>query len=458
MAAVLLRARGVEADAVPPLLVALVLLAVLPATAAAAPPWSDPRTLSAGHLFIEDLGLTATGDGSVAALWSWQDGLPPAATRGASLAVRRPHEEGFGRERVAPVPVGAPVGYARSRLAVLSREPASGGRTRLAVALGGASSGLGRPRTLVVRERLASAGLAGNASGDLAAVWFEDRGVRDDRVQVALRHRGARFGAPLLLARDRVRSVSVAVGARGDVLVAWDARGVVRTRLRPAGSTRFGRVQTIRSQPAFGADLRTAVDGRGRAAVAWASQLRTEGGEAGPVRLQVAVRPVGARAFLPAQLLERLDPARAPRGLDLELDPAGRPVVAWVGHDHEGPRLRVAVADARLRFGVPETVTASARDLALDDLAVGRDGRRLLVWTAFGPGEASQVLAAHAAPGAAFGAQEEVSAAQEARRARAVLDPVSGRATVAWSNRPAGSGGPLASIRTVVQAATRAGG
>ena len=37
----------------------------------------------------------------------------------------------------------------------------------------------------------------------------------------------------------------------------------------------------------------------------------------------------------------------------------------------------------------------------------------------------------------------------------AALDPATGRPTIVWSNRPEGSGGPVAQIATLAQAATR---
>ena len=108
-----------------------------------------------------------------------------------------------------------------------------------------------------------------------------------------------------------MRSVSAAIGSRGDVLVAWDARGKIRTRFRRHGHG-FGRAETLRSDPTFFARLRTAVASSGRAYVAWAAQFLSEGGDRGPGFSEVAVRPAGAARFRRAQRLERA--RRRPHG------------------------------------------------------------------------------------------------------------------------------------------------
>src|SRR5215208_380449 len=69
--------------------------------------------------------------------------------------------------------------------------------------------------------------VAGN--GGALAAWRYQQGERADRVYVALRRAGHGFGKPRRLATGRIRGVATAIGERGDVLVSWDARGVLRT-------------------------------------------------------------------------------------------------------------------------------------------------------------------------------------------------------------------------------------
>ena len=131
------------------------------------------------------------------------------------------------------------------------------------------------------------------------------------------------------------------------------------------------------------------------------------------------MRPSGHR-FRAAQRLERDGAsfaASAPVALALT---GGRDAsVAWTGFDGANARVRVASTDPSARFGAPQDVSPAGRDGVVSDLAAA-GGTRLVVWDN-GSFDANQVFAAVAPAGAAFGAAEAVSAAQEARAGRAVL-------------------------------------
>ncbi|HYM57553.1 MAG TPA: hypothetical protein VES79_06270 [Solirubrobacteraceae bacterium] len=445
------------------LLLAVCCLAGLPSTVRAAPPWSAPQDLSAPHLFASDPAIAFAGDGTALAAWRWQDGIREQAHGGEAAAARAPGAAAFGAERrLSPAGrVGRPLMYGRSRTVLGLVRPVGSNRdprSQLRVAFGRADGSFGGSRLIVARPRIAPPRLAGNARGDLAFAWFEDRGTSNDRVHVSLRRAGGSFGSPILIAQERVRSVSVAVGTRGDVLVAWDARGVVRTRVKAVGRASFGPVETIRSEDAFFADLRTALTANGRAYVAWGAQLRTEGGDTGPVFFHAAVRPAGGSRFRAAQLLDRLGAERAANPLELAIVGGGSAaVVAWTGYDGSTNRVRVAETDAAGRFGGPLDVSPPGTDAVLSDLAAGAGGQRLAVWTATSATQRRQVQAAFAAPGATFGPPELVSANEEADTGGAAFDPRTAVPTVLWVNRAAGSTQPLTDIRTFAQAAARTG-
>ena len=289
--------------------------------------------------------------------------------------------------------------------------------------------------------------LAVNARGDAAIAYFQDRGVDNDRVLVSVRRAGGSFGAPFQVGHGRIRSVAIAVGPRGDLLVAWNAAGVIRARYRAPSSTGFQPIETISSDPTDFAQMRAAVADGGRCYLAWSAQLLTEGGSRGPVYNEVAVRPSGHR-FRAAQLLER-DGSNRSQSL-IAIATQGRDAsVAWTGFDGVNSRVRVAATDSAAVFGAPQDVSPAGRDGVVSDLAAA-GGTRLVVWDN-GGFDANQVFAALAAPGAPFGAAEAVSAAQEARAGRAILSPAP---TVVWSNRPAGSHPPggIAAVQTFAQA------
>ena len=432
---------------------AALLALVLPAAAAADPPWSATQNLSLPHLFVDPVAITASGDGTALASWSWQDGTGASARTGSSLASRAPGASTFGTERAAPSGTVDIAGYAQTRAIALTDRaigPANVGRTRLQVAFGTTSGTFGTPRTIADGPRLVRPVLAVNARGDAAIAYFQDRGVADDRVFVSVRRAGGSFGAPFQVGHGSIRSVAVAVGPRGDLLVAWDARGTIRARYRSPNASGFQPIETISSDPTFFAQIHAAVADAGRCYLAWSAQFLSEGGTRGPVFNEVAVRPSGHR-FRAAQLLERDAETRSQEPIALATE--GRDAtVAWTGFDGANARVRVASTDPNARFGAPQDVSPAGRDGVVSDLAAA-GGTRLVVWDN-GSFDANQVFAAVAAPGAAFGAPEAVSAAQEARAGRAILGA---RPTVVWTNRPAGSHphGSIAAVQTFAQAATR---
>jgi hypothetical protein len=432
---------------------ACLLALALPATALADPPWSPTQNVSTPHEFVDPVDVTASGDGTALAWWMSSEGVP-SRPPDYSLASRPPGATVFGPERVAPAGAVDIAGYAQTRAIALAAPPvALTAPTRLAVAFGSTSGTFGALRTIVVDSKVHNpARLAVNALGDAAIAYFRDLGTTNDRVMVSLRRAGGSFGAPFQVAHGRLRSVAIAVGPSGDVLVAWDAAGVIRARYRAPSSTGFQPIETIASDPTDFAQIQAAVADGGRCYLAWSAQLLTEGGSRGPVYNEVAVRPSGHR-FRAAQRLERDGSTRSQAPIAIATQ--GRDAtVAWTGFDGANSRVRVASTDPTARFGAPQDVSPAGRDGVVSDLAAG-GGTHLVVWDN-GSFDANQVFAAVAPPGGPFGAAEAISAAQEARAGHATL---AGGPTVVWTNRPAGSHPPggSAALQTFAQAATRTG-
>ena len=250
--------------------------------------------------------------------------------------------------------------------------------------------------------------------------------------------------------------MAAAIGARGDALVAWDARGVPRARFKPRSRAGFRATDTIRSKPAFFADMAPVVTPSGRAVLAWSAQFASEGGDRGPVYVQAAIRPDGSRRFRRAQELTVI-PAGIYDGLgrvvDAVIDSTGHVVVAFNGGEttrrippmpHDKPVL--LVRDAGGRGGLVGIGQASAEGevAVLSDLAAGPRGRLVVVWDGGVDDPQSVVRAAVAdGPGAAFGPPEDVSpAGREARFGHAAF--LGERPVVVLAGRAAGGGGPVA--------------
>ncbi len=429
-------------------------LAAAPGPAIAAPPWTAPQRISAAHTFIDAPGVVFSGDGTGLAGWSEQDGVGDDTRRALAQATRPPAPAApFGPPRPAPEWASAArATYAQTRIVTALND---------GVNLAAAFSRIGgpdpTPLTVVQGRRIVAPTLAANPRGDVALAWFDDRGIHTDRVQVALRRPGGRFGRPITLATGRIRGVTVAVGARGDVLVAWDARGVVQARLRRPGRRSFGSTDTIRSQDAFFATLRAAVTPNGRAVVAWAAQKLTEGGGPEPGFVQAAVRPAGQARFREAQLLEQVPTTVVVGTASLALEPDGAALLAWSGREGNASLVKVARTDAAARFGTPVAVSPPDDGTLVPLAAVGPGGDAVVAW--FGAPDNDSALFASARPaGGAFGPPEVVGGVDERVSAAALAyAPNSGFPTAVWSARvgPDGPGVPIDQITTYAEAATR---
>ena len=431
-------------------------LATAAAADATAAPWSQPVTIADGIPQVDQPSIAFAGDGSAvvsARLRAQPAGLPSS---GFSRLWGRPAGGGFagsGRSVLA----AAPVAFGAGRVALL-RLPVAGGTFSdddlpdgIGYELGRCCDrqGLvgGRWRRLSPRADRGQAALAANARGDVAAAWVEHFGSHD-HVVVAVRRRGRAFGRPAVVSRlGFAAAPSVAVGAGGDVLVAYRRtlprgarapRRSVQARARRGG--RWGGAQRLGATSDFSV-VATAAAANGRLLVGWGSRDLVAAGA--PWIVRAATRAPGARGFGAAQILDAGE-----RGVDgvagtvaaaIAVD--GTATVAWT-HAGSGFPARVATAGPRSRFAAAQTLAAGG---AVGDVAIDARGAALVVWaTPTTPSLAplrlsGQVFASLRPRGAAaFGAPEAVGPAERADLPRVAFDPATGGAAVVWISRVPG--------------------
>ena len=449
----------------------IALCAAAAAPAAAAPPWSEPQVVEGSERPAPDRPALAIGTrGSGLLAWTvTEDPSDPDTVDDGRLAPATSAGPAAPEVSLDPYDLAAaPVTYGATRNILLQsrvvrrqRDGDPAPESRLVVVFGRDDGVLGSRRALDRSVALGGADLAANDRGDAVAAWIERRG-RDgdgpehDRLWVATRRPGGRFAIPQVLSgTGEITAVEVAVGARGDAVVAYERRPIVGRRLRAprvvartrrAGRS-FGPAADLGASAGF-VDLAAAVSARGRAYVAWGT--RDTGDDARlPWRVYVAMRPAGLRPFGAAHVLDRGDAAGVPAGrVAVAVGPDQSATVAWSGVVQAGEALtspvRTATSDRRGTFAAATPVEGAAGGVG--GLVTAASGATTVLWTA--EGDAAVVTAATRPAGAgAFGPPEAISTAPAAPDVTPTLaaDPRDGRLLAAWVG--AGTTGVLTSSR-----------
>ena len=443
-------------------LAAIAAFAAVPvASAGAAAPWGPPQTLSSHVTNVaRSPSVLATGAGDTIVPFSVGFDIPAGVgTSVFNLAIaRRPAGQPSFAPRVRTTTrfgVTRVLAYSQSRIIVVSQ--GAGAVWSLRVRFGSAGGAPGAVRHVSAGENVLRFSAAANARGDAVIAFVAQRPptrVRSSRqvVMVVRRSAGRPFGRPqTIVGRGRALAVATAIDAAGDIVVAYQASGRVRTRSRPTGRG-WHPVDDIGPSVSGVAQLRLAVGPRGRAVLAVFEQLLTEGGDNGPARVLAAVREPGRRFGFP-QLIDSFPerfPGSEPGVAEVALDGRGA-LLAWTGRVGGGLGVRVATLDGR-RFGPPREVSPAGQQL--DGLAVGEGGRATVVWSPLSsdpPAPSAVIGAAVRAPGAAaFGPPELVSGIEtRAEEAAVGYAPRSAAPTVAWV---AATGASTSGVRVATRA------
>jgi len=218
--------------------------------------------------------------------------------------------------------------------------------------------------------------LAMNASGE-AALASASNGAR-----VMLRPAGGSFegpergGALLSGLGINVKSSTVAIDARGDVIVVWaqyTASHRIYEATKPAGGS-FEVAQPITPGNEEATSPSVAIDGNGEATVAWLSKRGSS------EVVEEASAPLGGAFSAGVALSGEGANAIDPRVL---VDPAGKAIVSWGRPGIHATRLEVAIRNPGGKFPVPD-VNGDGEILgeatAIPSLAIDPVGEGLAVW------------------------------------------------------------------------------
>jgi hypothetical protein len=212
------------------------------------------------------------------------------------------------------------------------------------------------------------------------------------------------------------RGATVAVGAKGDVLMIWEnAHHIFARHVGPSGGV--GAVHHIGD--GVQAHLQAAVESGGRLMVAWVSQRVNEGEAATPATLLFATAAPG-KAFNKARQLESVGVNGTGRSVSdpaVRLVTGGASLLAWTGFDAASSHFVVRVMPINGgHTSAPQTVSDPAVNAVLGDVSVDVDGSAGVIWRtgvagADGDGTAQQVQAVvRSSPTQPFGAPETIAA------------------------------------------------
>ena len=452
------------------LLLGSTLVVGLPASAALGS-WSAPVVVSSPRPVLGGLQLF-TGAGSELAIWryAYMSKSGVVVKPGLSMAVAKPGQP-FGAERPLPHArrVSGLVDLGGGRFAELLITPAA----RYA-SFGSASVALGRtdgrfqaPLHVPGSVSIDRTSLAGDARGDLVLAWISEERAAPRKAWASIRPAGGSFGPPQLLSSHaEPEQVSAAVGAHGDMVVAFSSklrrgrrlRGLIQARVRRDHGA-WDPLQDV-GPGAIGNenDITPFVTDSGETLVAWYHEQRSEGGELAPGYTQVAVQPPAASRFRPAQLLERdaIGLAGAPSGISpapvLVARRVGLPLIVFVapapsfvlGSPFAPTIVEVTTAHG-LAYAPPHAISPSDQQASAVAAAAG-PGSVIVTWIRNEPRSyyGGTVFAAVGDPlTGSFAAPEQISPPERAYGTAPTYNPGSQASgsgippwTVVWASRP----------------------
>jgi hypothetical protein len=455
-----LRARAAVAALA---IAATLAIAIAPAAVAAAP-WSTPLDTGPPSDFADVIGLGFAPSGLDVVGWTHDS---------TSLIARGRSTVPQGSQRIVGAPLAAgPQFDAQGRGVILTAQPlktkpAAPTRTRLAWARVTARGVPGRLHTLATATYLTGPWLAGNARGDAIAAWTEqivlnERGDSKYRTWATYRARGGSFGRPEVVfdtpAHDDGNPISVAVGRDGRAVVVEANTSKIRVRMRTARRG-FGAVRGFGFQHGLTQTAAAISDG-GRTIVVWGTQDAGEQADTPWVVSAARLRAGTTRFF--EQTLDHGGLRVRPEGrIALAIGRDERATVAWSamapgGVDGVLFPIMTARSD-RAGFFAPKRRIAPSG--AVGDVAIRADGATIVVWSSMRQPQLTDQAQAAVRPAGArsFGPVELLGPLDLATPPRVAFNPLTGRPVAAWiADTAPFDPAALDPTSTVLRIATRA--
>jgi hypothetical protein len=349
--------------------------AVQAAQRAAGGTWGAAQDISASCIAAQALQLAVSPAGGAVAVWECQKGgntIVQASTRARGGSWSPPHDLSRAGQD-AHVPQVA-LDRAGDALAVWAR---SNGTDVIVQAAFRRTNGAWLPAEDVSRGGLDvdRPDVALDAAGNGIAVWQSSDGY-SSTIQAAARTAAGSWSTPQALSSaGYAERPQVRVDSAGEAVAIWSFKSAnmrVAAAVRRAGGS-WAPAQTLSSPGADALQPQVDVNPRGNAIAAWASfDGRTS-------VIQTTSRSRGGAWSAVQDISPRSPDLGAPR---IALDAAGDAVAVWRGLRSARERIQAARHPAGGAWSAPQLISTGAADADLPDVALDAAGNGAAIWRA----------------------------------------------------------------------------
>lgn len=391
-------------------------VAASPALASAAAPWTDPATIPGAAPTPAPLVITQAGH-ALAFPAADRSGAAPAGAVTEIVPVNPATGAAAGPATGLSIASALAQAYARDHVVVagstLDAQGTISDKSHVQVATGTGGGNLGPLKGISGSTGEHAFALAANDDGVIAIVLGN---TKERRLMIRRPDGRGWVQAFSTKVGSQGRGATVAVGAKGDVLMVWENEHHIYAR-HVGTSGGVGAVHHIGD--GVQSHLQAAVESGGRLLAAWASQRVDEGEAATPAVVFFTTAAPG-KGFNKAKQIESVGVNGTGRYVSdpaVRLVAGGASLLAWTGFDASTQHFVVRAMP--LNSGhttTPQTVSNPAVNAVLGDLSVDADGSAGLIWRTGvagadpdnGPEQAQAALRASATQ--PFGAPETITA------------------------------------------------
>ncbi|HET6508530.1 MAG TPA: hypothetical protein VFG42_17190 [Baekduia sp.] len=387
------------------------------AAAVAAAPWTEPAAIPGAAPTPAPLIVTGDGRALVFPASDRSNAVTPAGAPTEIVPLNPATGAAAGTPRSLSIASVLAASYARDHYVIagstLDRDGTISDKSHVQVAYGTGGGDVGPLKGIPGSTGEHAFALAANDDGVIAIVL----GNTTERRLLIRRPNGRGFvQAFQAKVGSQGRGATVAVGAKGDVLMVWEnAHHIYARHVGTSGGV--GAVHHIGD--GVQSHLQAAVESGGRLMAAWVSQRVGEGDASTPATLFFTTAAPG-KGFNKAKQIESVGVEGTGRYVSdpaVRLVTGGASLLAWTGYDAGTGHYVVRVMSlSGGHTSTPQTVSDPAVDAVLGDLSVDAAGGAGVVWRtgvagADPDGASQQAQAAlRPSPSQPFGAPETIEA------------------------------------------------